>query len=146
MSSTPHLPLPLSRVIAADARLSGWDARRRHEGALTRVLGNVLPRPLASQVWVSAASGDILELATPTGAVAAVVRQRAPQLVAALAREGWEFTGLRVRVQPRGAPVGHQKPVPHQWDNNAKRALTPLAAGLPPGPLKLALQRLLRGR
>jgi len=146
MSRQPASPQLLSRVVAGDSRLAEWDARRQRETALTLVLGRMLPRPLADRVWVTSASGELLDLATPTGAIAAVVRQRAPDLQSALAREGWKFTGIRVRVQPRGEPAPAEKTVPRQWDNNAKRALTALSAGLPPGPLKDALQRLLRGR
>ena len=146
MTRKPTSPLPLARVLADDPQLAEWDARRRHESRLTQVLERLLPRPFAGRIWVSAATGDLLELATPTGAVAAVVRQRAPDLVAALAREGWEFTGIRVRVQPRGEPAALEKPVPRQWDSNASAAISRLEAILADGPLKASLARLRRGR
>jgi len=144
--SKPNPLQPLSRVLAADTRLAAWDARRRHEQALTLMIRRSLPRPVAEQVSVCAAVSETLELATASGAVAAVVRQRSPDLITALQREGWEFTVIRVRVQPQRDRAKAQKHIPHQWDSNATRALSGLEAGLPPGPLKASLTRLLRRR
>jgi hypothetical protein len=142
----PNPLQPIARVVAADPRLAAWNARRQHESELMQALLQVLPRPLAAHVWVSEAVPPTLELGTATGAVAAVLRQRGPDVLAALAQKGWKFTGIRVRVQPRIAPKASEKTLSHQWDNRAKRPLAALEAGLPQGPLKAALQRLLRGR
>jgi len=144
--SKPNPLQPLFRVLAADPRLAAWDARRRHEQALTLMIRRSLPRPIAEQVAVCAAVSETLELATASGAVAAVVRQRSPDLIAALQREGWEFTVIRVRVQPQRDGVAPKKQLPNQWDSNATRVLSRLEAGLPSGPLKASLARLLRRR
>ena len=58
---------------------------------------------MAERVYVQGGDGPALELSTPSGAIASVVRQKAPDLVAALRREGWEFSGIRLRVQPQAA-------------------------------------------
>jgi hypothetical protein len=140
----PKSPQPLSRVLAADATLAGWDARRKREEALLAALRRRLPRPVGERVFVADGSGAILELATGAGALATVLRQKGPELLQQLAREGWEFTGIRVRVQPRFEPEPPAKAVPRQWDSASRRPLAALAAGLPEGPLRTALLRFLR--
>ncbi|NDP41139.1 MAG: DUF721 domain-containing protein [Aromatoleum sp.] len=137
-------PQPLQRILAADATLAGWDARRRHEEALTGIVRRHLPRPLAGRIRVADGRGAELELAADAGAIAAVVRQRTPNLLAELRREGWEFTGIRVRVQVRVEPRPVEKHIMNPIDRAALRPLAGLARDLPPGPLKSALDRFLR--
>jgi glucan biosynthesis protein len=137
-------PQPLSRILAADPTVAGWQARRRREEALAGIVRRHLPRPLADRVRVVDAEGGELELAVDAGAIAAVVRQRTPDLLAALLREHWQFTGIRVRVQVRVDPVPRQKIDVNQPDRDSLRPLADLARRLPPGPLKASLARLLR--
>jgi hypothetical protein len=137
-------PQPLSRILAADPAIAGWDARRRRDEALGTAVRRHLPRPLAERVRVTDVGSGQLELAVDSGAVAAVVRQRSPDLAAALRREGYEFTGIRVRVQVRTTPSAKRKFVANQPDRESLRPLTELARGLPAGALKAALARLLR--
>jgi len=138
------LPQPLSRILAADTAVAAWDARRRREEALTRLLRQHLPRPLADRVRVADAEGAELGLACDAGAIAAIVRQRTPDLIADLRSNGWQFTGIRVRVQVRAAPPALPKFDRNQPDRASLRPLAGLARDLPPGPLKSALERLLR--
>jgi hypothetical protein len=137
-------PQPLKRVLATDAALAAWDARRRREEALTATVRRHLPRPLAERIRVADASASELILAAEAGAIAAVARQRAPDLIAALRNEGFEFTGIRVRVQVCFEPPPAAKPVAKQIDRASLRPLSALARGLPAGPLKAALDRFLR--
>jgi len=137
-------PQPLQRIFAADATLAAWDARRRHEEAVAEMVRRHLPRALASRLRVADARGAQLELAADAGAIAAVVRQRSPALLADLRREGLEFTGIRVRVQVRNEPPPAMKALSNPIDRAALRPLAGLARDLPPGPLKVALTRFLR--
>jgi hypothetical protein len=137
-------PQPLSRIFAADPIVAGWYARRHREEALAGVVRRHLPRPLADRVRVVSAEGGELELAVDAGAIAAVVRQRTPDLIAALIREHWQFTGIRVRVQVRGDPRTKPKTILNQPDKESIQPLAELARRLPPGPLKASLARLLR--
>jgi hypothetical protein len=137
-------PQPLSRILAADPAIAGWDARRRRDEALGAAVRRHLPRPLAERVRVTDPGTGQLELAVDSGAVAAVVRQRSPDLAAMLRREGYEFTGIRVRVQVRATPSVQRKIVANQPDRESLRPLAELARGLPAGALKSALARLLR--
>jgi len=95
-------------------------------------------------VRVVNAEGGELELAVEAGAIAAVVRQRSPDLLSALLREHWQFTGIRVRVQVRVNPEARAKVIINQPDRESLRPMAELARRLPPGPLKASLARLLR--
>jgi hypothetical protein len=95
-------------------------------------------------VRVISAQGNELELGVDAGAIAAIVRQRTPDLVAALARESWQFTGIRVRVQVRAEPEPRRKVAVNQPNRESLRPLARFARDLPPGPLKASLARLLR--
>ena len=140
----PRAPQPLTRILASDATLAAWEARRRREAAIAGVLRQSLPRALADRIRVADAGSGELELAADAGAIAAVLRQRAPDLLAKLQREGWQFTGIRVRVQVRTAPAAPEKAQPNQLDRGSLRPLATLARELPEGPLKAALARFVR--
>ena len=136
----PLATAPLARVFAADTRIAAWAARLKEETALTVLVRRELPRPLADRVRVTGIRGGTLELATSAGAVAAAVRQRTPDLIVALRREGCDFTEIRVRVQVAGAGAPPQKPLSRQLDTRSS-AMFDLAARLPDGPLRQALDR-----
>ena len=92
----------------------------------------------------------ILEIAAGAGAIAATLRQRAPELRAALARNGFEFAEVRVRVQVAGmAAAPTRKSFARRWDSRSAAPLFKLADNLAEGPLKTALMqwsRRARGR
>ena len=137
-------PQPLQRILRSDATLAAWASRRDREEALAQIIRRHLPRPLALRIRVAEERNGQLELAADAGAVAAIVRQRSAELLTALKREGWEFTGIRVRVQVRIDPVPNRKPLANPLDRSSLRPLSALARTLPAGPLKTALDRFLR--
>jgi hypothetical protein len=139
-----RLPQPLQRIVAEDSVLAAWDRRRRHEMALTIAIRRELPRQLAARVRVVDAQHTTLELVADSGAVAAAVRQRLPAVVAKLARDGNEFTGIRVRVQVRTDAEPIQKTTCNQLDKRAADALAAFAGSLRAGPLKTAFEKLLK--
>jgi len=140
----PRTPQPLQHILANDPVLGPWNARRQLEESLTAIVRRQLPRPLAERVRVVDARGADLVLGAEAGAIAAVVKQRSPDLVAALQREGFEFTGIRVRVQVRVPPEFTDKVIAKQIDRSRLSPLARLARELPAGPLKAALARFLR--
>jgi hypothetical protein len=146
----PPAHRPLARVLESDAQLAEWTARQQHEAALTRLVRRYLPRPIAERVSVTATGARVLELGVGGGAVAAAVRQRLPDLRAALAREGADFAEIRVRVQVVTVRPGPGAvPSRRAWDSRAATPLFDLADRLPSGPLKDALShwsRRARGR
>ena len=135
---------PFKQVLTADATLAEWEARRRREHALTIAVRRNLPRPLAPRVHVIDAHSGELDLAADAGAVAAMLRQRSADLLAALRRQGWEFTGIRVRVQVRADPPLRPKGAVNQPDRSSLQSMAALARRLPRGPLKSSLERFLR--
>jgi hypothetical protein len=140
----PRAPQPLTRILAADATLAAWEARRRREAAIAGVLRQQLPRALADRIRVADAGSGELELAADAGAIAAMLRQRAPDLLAKLQLEGWQFSAIRVRVQVRAGSPPIVKTEHNQLDRASLRPLAGLARELPEGPLKVALARFVR--
>ncbi|HVE49907.1 MAG TPA: DciA family protein [Casimicrobiaceae bacterium] len=139
-------PLPLSRVIDNDEMLREWNSRRLREERLLRSIRRSLPRPVAERVSVASGESPSLELSTSSGAIASVVRQHAPRILAALARDGWKFSLIKCRVQPFFMPMSSYKNVSRQWDSSCGRPLVALQRQLTPGPLKTALMRFLAKR
>ena len=142
-------PKPLAQVLASDATLASWSERQKLEARLTAAVRDHLPRPVAAQVRAVAADTRCLELTTGAGAIAATVRQRGPDLLAALRREGWDFTEIRVRVQVRARAEQPVKSTGNQRDASAAAPLFELAGRLADGPLRRSLarwSRLRRGR
>ena len=134
----------LSRVLAADTRIAAWYERSEREARVTAAVRRSLPRAFADRVRAAETSTATLELAVSAGAIAAVVRQRTPDILASLRREGWDFTELRVRVQVSGAAADPRKVDKIQRDRVNKVPLGQLVQTLPPGPLRNAVERLIR--
>ena len=142
MKQTPARPL--NRILAGDAQIAHWHERMQRELRLTTAVRRLLPRALADRVRVAEAEPPLLIVAVPAGAVAAAVRQRSPDLLAGLRREGLHFTQIEVRVQVRTTPPPTQKVLANQSNAMNASPLRDLAAGLPAGPLRAAVERLAR--
>lgn len=140
----PTATKPLSRILATDPQIAAWHDRMERESQLTAAVRRMLPRALADRVRVAEAEPQALTLAVAAGAIAAVVRQRSPDILAGLRREGWDFTELRVRVQVKSDPVQPPKDSHIQRIKINSTPLAALARELPPGPLRAALERLVR--
>jgi hypothetical protein len=128
-------------VIERDATLGSYAQRQQLEARLTAALRAHLPRPVAPLVRVAGSDSRCLELAASGGAVAATLRQRTPDLLAALRREGWDFTEIRVRVQVRGLVTAPVKASKNQRDASGASTLFALGERLPEGPLRRSLAR-----
>jgi hypothetical protein len=135
---------PLQRVLTEDGQLAQWHERMQRENRLTAAVRRMLPRALADRVRVADAAPPVLQLAVPSGAVAAAVRQRSPDLLAGLRREGMHFTQLEVRVQVRTEPLPPEKLASNQYSTIEAAPLRRLAEQLPPGELREAVARLAR--
>jgi hypothetical protein len=104
-----------------------------------------LASPLPGLVALELDAAGVLRVAAPSAAAAAKLRQLEPSLVAGLRRRGWPVERMRVRPQPREGPAPPpaappRDPMPAQ----ALAAFGALASEAPEGPLKNALQALLR--
>jgi Dna[CI] antecedent, DciA len=136
---SPHQPL--GRILETDAQIAQWTSRHRDEAALTRLVRKHLPRPIGERIRVCDARNGVLELAASAGAIAAALRQRAPDLRAALAREGHPFAEVRVRVRIAGSTIASTDAPKRALDSRAAAPLFDLAERLPDGPLQHALRR-----
>ena len=139
----------LAGVLQSEPDLAGWAARHRREAELTLLVRKHLPRPIAERVRVTGTREGALELAAGSGAIAAALRQRAPDLRLSLARDGCDFTEIRVRVQVGSSAEVREKHIRHQWDSREAAPLFALADRLADGPLKAAIagwSRRARGR
>lgn len=131
----------LAGVLQSEPELAGWTARHRREAELTLLVHKHLPRPIAERVRVTGTRDGALELAAGSGAIAAALRQRAPDLRLSLARDGCDFTEIRVRVQVASNADARDKTTKHQWDSREAAPLFALADRLADGPLKAAIAR-----
>jgi hypothetical protein len=133
---------PLRHLLATEALLAGFLDRRRRELTLLDGVRKNLPPALAAQTGVADASAPELTLSAASGAAAALLRHRAPELLEALAREGWKFTGIRVRVQARHNRTDRSKVHAKQIDGKSAAALRSGADRIPDPRLVAALHRL----
>ena len=134
----------LSGILASDAQMATWHERMRRESRLTAAVRREVPRALAERVRVVQAEPPLLVLAVPSGAVAAALRQRSPEILAGLRREGINFTDLRVQVQLGQALAAKPKVELGQRVRINAAPLRALALELPEGPLREAIERLVR--
>ena len=96
----------LQLILKGESTFDDLLRRQRRESMLQERIHRALPPALAKHIAVIDARSADLELIAASGAAAALLRQRAPELRAALAREGFEFTGIRVRAG--ASPSGTQ--------------------------------------
>ncbi|HEX8741155.1 MAG TPA: DciA family protein [Casimicrobiaceae bacterium] len=133
---------PLGEVVGADAALGQWARRQRQEAELTRLVRRHLPRAIGERLAVAGIEDGTLVIVVAAGAIAAALRARGPDLVAALKRAGCGVTSLRVRIRIDAAPATEPAlPTPRTLDAGAAAPLFDLAARLPDGPLKNSLAR-----
>jgi len=133
---------PLRNIISAEAALAGLLDRRLRELALLDLLRKTLPPALAAQTAVTSASPPELVLSATSGAAATLLRHRGPELVETLSREGWKFTGIRIRVQARHNWADRSKVHAKQIDEKSAAALRAGADRLIDPDLAAALRRL----
>jgi hypothetical protein len=132
----------LQQIITGESAMAELLRRRQREVALEQRIKKTLPRSLAACVAVSDARSSELTLSATSGAAAALLRQRAPDLLRTLADEGCEFTGIRVRVQARHAPRHVANTLKKQLDAHVATKLLATAVQLGDSPLASALRRL----
>jgi len=108
------------------------------------VLERALPAALAGHVRVMQLENNVLSLACDSGAVASRLRQQTDALLAKLAKHGVAATALRVSVNP-DLLARYVHPVEKTGlPSSALDGLAHLNAEIEDGPLKDAIDRLLR--
>ncbi len=109
--------------------------------ALQRHYEQIAPASLMRCSRVLQLEQKILTLAANNGAVAAKLRQLAPELTKLLQNKGCEVTGIQVRVQVT-LPAAECTLASPMLSTTGRKRLIELAVELPDSPLKSALQRL----
>ena len=109
--------------------------------ALQRHFISIVPPHLAQPSQVLGLQSGVLSVAVGNAAIAAKLRQLAPELVVKLQNRGCEVNGIRVKVQvsfPRNRPAA----TPRKLGKKAMDALDELSRTLEDSPLRLALKKL----
>lgn len=112
---------------------------------LARLQGQLNSSGLRFPIQVLAVENDTLVVATRSASQAALLRQQAPSLLAAMRQRGTDLRELRVRVRPdlhprTAARPGIRKPIPE----HALSELSAIAAHSGESHLAQALERLIR--
>ncbi len=133
----------LKKLLNENQELLPLLAKAQALSALQRHFISVAPPHLAqsSQVQVLGLQLGTLSIAVANAAVAAKLRQLAPELAAMMQSRGCEVSGIRVKVQVsfnRPQP----KPAPHKLSKTAQNALNELSLKLKDSPLKFALEKM----
>jgi hypothetical protein len=136
------LPQRLNSFFKTSQELSQLSGKVRQLRALQQLYEQVTPSSLLRSSHVVQIEHNILTLAASNSAIAAKLRQLAPELIKQLVLHGCEVTGIHVKVQVTLHANAPPQPVtlisPH-----GKQELNNLAGTLPDSPLKRALQRLI---
>jgi len=111
--------------------------------ALQRQIIDVVPDYLlqSGQLQVLSLKMGTLRIAVANAAVAAKIRQLAPDMVAKLQNKGCEVSGIQVKVQV-SFDRGNRTPPPRLLSKTAQDTITGFNQSLTDSPLKTVLERL----
>ncbi|MVW80807.1 DciA family protein [Bordetella sp. 02P26C-1] len=130
-----------------DARGAGVLATARRHLQIQQAIGAILPPTLGVVCVVAKLEPPRLQLAVPSAAHAAKLRQLAPRIVQALNTQGWNLNEITVRVQAGMPRPGSKAPRPPKEAQplgpTALGAFETLQESLRPGPLADAVAKLL---
>jgi len=135
------LPQRLNSFFASNQELRQISGKVRQLRAIQLHYSQIAPPSLLLASHVIQIEHNILTLAANNSAIAAKLRQMAPELVRQLQLRGCEVTGIQVRVQvtsPQSTPTATTV----SMSPEGKQQLNDLAETLEDSPLKSALQRL----
>jgi hypothetical protein len=130
-----------------DTRAAGVLATARLHIQVQQIVAGVLPPAVGAVCRVAKLESQRLQLAVPSAAHAARLRQMAPRIAQALAAAGWNIGEIAVKVHA-GMPSGSKPPRPPKeampLGDTALAAFDALHDTLRPGPLADAVARLLK--
>ena len=134
---------PLKTLLSENRELLPLLAKAQALSALQRHFASVAPPHLvqSGQPLVLGLQHGLLSIAVANAAVAAKLRQLAPELAILMQNRGCEVSGIRVKVQvsfDRPQP----RPIRHELSKTAQNALNELSSNLGDSPLKLALEKM----
>ncbi len=109
--------------------------------ALHRHFIGVAPPHLAQSSQILGLQSGTLSVAVANAAIAAKLRQLAPELVVMLQNRGCEVSGIRVKVQV-SYEINPPRPIPRKLSRTAQNELKSLSLNLKDSPLKRALEKM----
>lgn len=131
----------LNSYLGASQELRRLSGKAEQLLALQQVYERLTPPSLTRASRVITAEQQTLVLAADNGAVAAKLRQLAPQLACQFQNAGCEVTRIQVRVQVANPPA-RRVSAPVRLSDAGRKRLAELTGDLPDSPLKNALRRL----
>jgi hypothetical protein len=137
------VPQRLNSYFGASPELRGLALKAQQLAALQRHYLRIAPSQLAQASRVVGLEQQLLTLGADNSAIAAKLRQIAPQLLSQLQENGVEITGILVKVQVSQSPA-IQEQTDHALGETSRQQINNLATTMPDTPLKRALQRLLK--
>lgn len=130
-------------LLSGNQELRPLLAKAQALSSLQRHFIGAAPPHLAQSSQVLGLQLGTLSIAVANAAIAAKLRQLAPELVVMLQNRGCEVSGIRVKVQvsyTRSPP----KHAPRKLGETAQSALNELSQSLSDSPLKHALEKMAR--
>lgn len=133
----------LNSYLSASPELRELTSKALQLTTLQRHYQQTVPPTLARASHVIGLEQHILTLGADNSAIAAKLRQFAPQLLSQLQENGVEVTGILVKVQVAQPPVTHIQ-ADHTLGETGRQQIENLTSTMSDSPLKDALQRLLK--
>ncbi len=133
----------LSSFFTGNAALRDLARKSRKLAALDQLFRDAIPPSLARASRVIGVEEQVLKIGADNSAIAAKLRQLAPQILLRLQESNAEVTGILIKVQVGHPPQGPQREAPALSETGA-REIAELASTLENSPLKSALLRLIR--
>jgi hypothetical protein len=130
-------------LLNGDPELRPLLAKTQALSVLQRHFASIAPPYLAQSSQVLGLQHGTLNIAVANSAIAAKLRQLAPELALLLQGKGCEVSGIRVKVQVDYARRQPEQ-VPRTLTRTAQNALDELSQKLGDSPLKYALEKMIR--
>lgn len=133
----------LSSFFTGNAALRDLARKGRTLSAFDRLFREAIPPSLARASRVMGVEQGVIKIGADNSAIAAKLRQLAPQILLRLQEANAEVTGILIKVQV-GQPARERRQEALVLSETGERELAELAANLPNSPLKSALLRLIK--
>lgn len=133
----------LNSYFSCDSALRALARKADQLAALNALYRKAAPPSLLGASRVVGLEQHVLKIGADNSAVAAKLRQLAPQILARVQEANAEVTGILVKVQVR-QPVTKPRRAPHVLSQAGEQNIANLASTLSNSPLKAALLRLIK--
>jgi len=136
------LTLRLNSFISSIKELGLLAGKVKQLRAYQTHYAQIVPLSLLRSSQVIQLEQTVLTVSANNGAVAAKLRQMAPELLGQLQQRGCEVTAIQVKVQVTQTVLA-KPPSRFLISSKSKQQISELSDKLPPSPLRNALQRLI---